>query len=683
MAYATNGGSINLGLNENYLKELDYNYITVANTNVDFNGDLITDETGCIKMGIGGIGVFTGNITGNVSVYADNGATWNGTVKGDTASLRLNSGSLWNITENSKTDLNLKTLTGSESIVRRGYISMTDSNVNIGKYSGNTTFTYKHSDVNPTTIIGGNVVINSAEPLKLISLGIGDATQKAQASEMNSTVTIATSSAGIDTTNQETINLVLNNLAEKLFYLGYAKGERNLTGTVEIAEGLTSTSVSKYYSDISFDEKTGQAKKDVTTYNPYTAMISGNTAGDAEYAAVFDKENMSYKFDKDTYINNKVTGTGSAMGSYYYGAINNYGDKPFNTSAAASANGPSYTIDMQGHNLGIEMNAFPASGSTGNQPMWTTAGILACREGTITIDNPGAISIKASANYYYGSAIRSSTAAVTDAGAHVTVNKDAVGADSLYIDGNSKVAVNVKDGSTGTNEVKIDGDIFSSSKISNNGYTASKNSTVDLALTTGSSYFNGLSSYTYSQDNDDDSTTTVSHGTVNMWLQNGATWINKKYGNADYDSGFSGSALTKLIGGADTASAGTIFQKDNKDIKIDNYSGYTTVLFTHDSVTPTTINGGNVKIGSASVGSSIALRTDYDANMSDADKNALNVNISKEYSAFETNTMAPVQKKIQKAIAKVAKSNGIQSVVNSNSMLFGGKDLTEEVVKAL
>lgn len=80
------------------------------------------------------------------------------------------------------------------------------------------------------------------------------------------------------------------------------------------------------------------------------------------------------------------------------------------------------------------------------------------------------------------------------------------------------------------------------------------------------------------------------------------------------------------------------------------------------------------------------LQSQYSAqaqNMSDADKNALNANVSKEYNTFETNTMAPVQKKIQKAIAKAAKSNGIQSVVNSNSMLFGGKDLTEEVVKAL
>jgi len=75
--------------------------------------------------------------------------------------------------------------------------------------------------------------------------------------------------------------------------------------------------------------------------------------------------------------------------------------------------------------------------------------------------------------------------------------------------------------------------------------------------------------------------------------------------------------------------------------------------------------------------------TEQAQNMSDADKNALNANISREYNTFETNTMAPVQKKIQKAIAKVAKNNGIQNVVNSNSMLFGGKDLTEEVVKNL
>ena len=662
-AYATKGGSINLGLNENYLEELDYNYITVANTNVDFSGDLITDETGIVKMGIGGTGIFTGNIVGNVSVYADNGATWNGTVQGDTASLRLNSGSLWNVTENSNTDLKLKTLTGSDSIVRRGYVNMTDSNVNIAKYSGNTTFTYKHSDTDPAIIMGGNVVINSAEPLKLISLGIGDATQKAQASEMNSTVTLATSSAGIDTTNKETINKVLNNLAEKLFYLGYTKGERNLTGTVEIAEGLTSTSVSKYYSDIIFDEKTGQATKDVSTYNPYTSMISGNTTGDADYAAVFDKDNMSYKFDKDTYINNKVTGAGSAMGSYYYGAINNYGDKPFNTSPAASANGPSYTVDMQGHNLGIEINAFPAAGSTGNQPMWTTAGILACREGTITIENPGAISIQASANYYYGSAIRASTAAGTDTGAHVVINNDNSKDHVVTIRGGiptSGYEMNYRaleaftqTGSNAGNTITIKGlaDIETNyaacifarnngSKISVGGGRIYANK-YDAIWTTGTGRVDvnvmedAQGNVTGAGANDviingNVSTQTEFYGQcgninlglttgqsnftgqmygpedsqLNMWLQNGAVWDNK----ALVFHPWSGSEmavdkvsnLTNLYGGADNRHAGAIYQESSKDIKIGNMYGYANAYIGHAATDASNFDSyGNIIIDKA------------------------------------------------------------------------------------
>lgn len=69
--------------------------------------------------------------------------------------------------------------------------------------------------------------------------------------------------------------------------------------------------------------------------------------------------------------------------------------------------------------------------------------------------------------------------------------------------------------------------------------------------------------------------------------------------------------------------------------------------------------------------------------LSDADKNAMSANLSQEYNKYENSTMAPVQQKIQKTIAKIAKEHGIQNVVNSNSMLYGGKDLTEEVVKAL
>ena len=70
-------------------------------------------------------------------------------------------------------------------------------------------------------------------------------------------------------------------------------------------------------------------------------------------------------------------------------------------------------------------------------------------------------------------------------------------------------------------------------------------------------------------------------------------------------------------------------------------------------------------------------------NLSDVEKKDLNNNLNKEFAEFEKSKMSPVQANIQKAIAKAAKKNGITSVVNSNSMLFGGKDLTEEEVKEL
>lgn len=56
---------------------------------------------------------------------------------------------------------------------------------------------------------------------------------------------------------------------------------------------------------------------------------------------------------------------------------------------------------------------------------------------------------------------------------------------------------------------------------------------------------------------------------------------------------------------------------------------------------------------------------------------------NKELAAFEQSKLEPVQKKIKRTIDKVAKNNNIQSVVNANIMVSGGKDLTQEVIQAL
>lgn len=79
-------------------------------------------------------------------------------------------------------------------------------------------------------IIGGNTNITTAAP--------------------GSVITLLTNSDGLNTlsTKKEDVDLVnntLNALANKLFYEGYKKGERNLIGKVGIAEGLTTPSVEK------------------------------------------------------------------------------------------------------------------------------------------------------------------------------------------------------------------------------------------------------------------------------------------------------------------------------------------------------------------------------------------------------------------------------------------------------
>lgn len=46
----------------------------------------------------------------------------------------------------------------------------------------------------------------------------------------------------------------------------------------------------------------------------------------------------------------------------------------------------------------------------------------------------------------------------------------------------------------------------------------------------------------------------------------------------------------------------------------------------------------------------------------------------------EISLMKPIQEKIRKAIETVAKNNGISSIVDAKVMIYGGKDLTDEVI---
>lgn len=172
--------------------------------------------------------------------------------------------------------------------------------------------------------------------------------------------------------------------------------------------------------------------------------------------------------------------------------------------------------------------------------------------------------------------------------------------------GTINVNMNEAGSAAGTHDVQLDGDVFA----------LKSTGTINLGLATKNSYLHGI------VDNG---------GKVNMWLQNGSVWTNEakntRYKQDDEDVGNNEvSRVTFLHGGTKSGTsdtAGVIIQTENsKSLTIDNFFGAAKVLYSHDSNTPTKILGGDVNIGTASSGSEIVLRTDYDDNMqSDAVKN--------------------------------------------------------------
>ena len=406
-----------------------------------------TDDDAGSQVSLSVDGNYTGQVKGNVNVAftkgstykADNdsigtvtlnGSTWDGSLLRDNGSVSINSNGQWNMGETGR-GIKLSALTGGKTTASRGYVKMGSDNLHIGTYSGNGTFIYNHDASDPTKILGGNITIEESKPLSLSSTDLGDKGDSTAEGTSASTIAIATDSAGIDTTDNALVEKVLDNLASKLAYLNYTKGERNLSGTVELLEGLTSSSVTKHFANLTFDEKTGQAKRDSEVYHPYVTYITGDASIDTAYADAYNADTNTYDFNQDVFIREAKSTDSVYSGSLYYGLITNYGteyEKPSKGfgmwKSAKPDDGPSYTIDLHGNNLTVDLEAFPEAKTTGSQPMWTTAAIMAAREGTIKITNPGEVHLTCNANYYYGSAIRASTSAGTTNGAHVVIEND-------------------------------------------------------------------------------------------------------------------------------------------------------------------------------------------------------------------------------------------------------------------
>ena len=555
-------------------------------------------STGIVNLYMGNGASWTGNnLSGNtVNANLDN-ATWNGYSNGNAMHLKLDN-SIWNVNGASK----LASFSGNNGSI---IVANNAGDINVAEYSGNTNVIYNHDADNPTNILGGSFTVGKADN--------------------GSNITLITDNKGITkgfnaydkAEDQNTVNEVLNKLAQKLFYTA---NDGKLAGTVKIASGLTASSAALKTGDISFSTDATGTKTPGQGFYEYTVAddsvitdpITGNL--DKKYVSLgIETEKGIYNFTKDTVIN--VT----------------KGDYSSNLSAIESSGGP-ITINADGHSLDVAYHVLKGSNvaravatglSYGKSKDITikakslklstdTTGFRAqgvyATGGKITIDADTTISTSAQTE---SNGIYSGSGGTVTMNGNLDIQKDSKAANyiALNSDDNGIINVNVKDGKAGAGIVKIDGDVYTKSAETYDYWedeTTSTSSTVNLALQGKDSSWNGRSLYEVTSG--DDST---SYGTFNLWLADGATWTNEKNGK-EVPSGFTGSHVTNFTGGADAAHAGNIFQKDSKNLTVDNYSGNTNIFYAHtgNGEAAADYKAGDTIIKNAAEGSVVSMITD-------------------------------------------------------------------------
>ena len=174
---------------------------------------------------------------GAINVFLQNGATWNNEQWG--AAVKGFKGS------------HVAKFVGGSDAAHAGNIFQNDANnITIDNYSGNTNIFYAHT---------GNGEAAS-------DFAAGDTIIKSAAA--GSVVSMITDNSGISMDNEYSVANVLNNLAGKLTYSNFVNGEKNLTGYVKIADGLTASSKEMQTGNIAFNAETGKGSLENGSMKP-------------------------------------------------------------------------------------------------------------------------------------------------------------------------------------------------------------------------------------------------------------------------------------------------------------------------------------------------------------------------------------------------------------------------------
>lgn len=170
----------------------------------------------------------------------------------------------------------------------------------------------------------------------------------------------------------------------------------------------------------------------------------------------------------------------------------------------------------------------------------------------------------------------------------------------------------------GTRTTKVYGNIALIDREESASTPGNAPTTINLGLTTADSVLHGvvLDDFKEHGKNEPAKQAIREKTGLNLYLQNGATWHNSSWSTLPSGTwrgvthDFTGSKLRSLIGGESPERAGIIHQEDDHPISIENYSGYTNIMYKHDAASPSSIIGGNIVIKKAAANSGITLRTD-------------------------------------------------------------------------
>ena len=526
---------------------------------------------------------WNGSTSAAGSATLTNGSIWNGASTSADFALTLN-GSTWNNSGASS----LKSFTGTNGIV-----DMTNAaaSVTIGSYSGDATVIYKHNSSDPGEVYGGNFTVTKAAA--------------------NSKITMLTDRSGVDFSDEDSIANALNSLANKLYYTGYITGERNLTGYVKLAEGLTASSVIKQTGDISYDKTTGQGSlkdgsvtpnvtyPEAQTKDNFTSQITGEWKQDKEYklAGVLHTDNAVYDFSKDRSI---ITTAGTSVGAGRDLQLQLNNKSMSLNSGADAVKADAITIEFKN----LDKLDIKAAGQA----------LLAENGGKIILHNTGAVTADSA---FIANGAGSSIKA--DGLTNITVGSgDAVKADvgsielaggtvkgDVTADNKGKISINANNNAAGSILTDITGNVL-----------ATAGSSVDIGLGTADSKLTG-------------DVSTAGDAVINIYADMGI-WT----GNADGDNVNlhlnSSKAQWNNIGNSKLRSlkgnGGIINQTDANagNIDVGDYSGNVVVNYKHTADKDTASNtlnnikfgGGSLNIDKAAEGSSITLRTDNSDNLS-------------------------------------------------------------------